>query len=103
MGVMMFDPSNSAAIPKFSLSSDELHIRRIGKMPPPASLGIGGLCRTANSSSFLPLGKVVGDDRGYFVYTRRATMPRKANVPRPLFAARYSDDADALDGSGRAN
>src|SRR5437899_5539162 len=103
-GVTMFDPSNSAAIPNFLYRASELHI-------PPAS---------ANAAAPLPWemadvphgeihhhfyrSKVVGDDRGYFVYTPPGYDPRgKQSYPVLYLLHGYSDDADAWTAVGRAN
>ncbi|HET7107019.1 MAG TPA: alpha/beta hydrolase-fold protein [Candidatus Acidoferrum sp.] len=102
-GVTMFDPSNSATIPNFLYRASELHI-------PPAS---------ANAASFswetadVPHGeihhhfyrsRVVGDDRGYFVYTPPGYDPRgKQTYPVLYLLHGYSDDADAWTAVGRAN
>jgi enterochelin esterase-like enzyme len=103
-GVTMFDPSNSAAIPNFLYRASELHV-------PPAS---------ANAAAPLPWemadvphgeiqhhfyrSKVVGDDRGYFVYTPPGYDPRgKQTYPVLYLLHGYSDDADAWTAVGRAN
>src|SRR5437899_2875577 len=103
-GVTMFDPSNSAAIPNFLYRASELHI-------PPTS---------ANAAAPLPWemadvphgeihhhfyrSKVVGDDRGYFVYTPPGYDPRgKQSYPVLYLLHGYSDDADAWTAVGRAN
>jgi enterochelin esterase family protein len=103
-GVTMFDPSNSAAIPNFLYRASELHI-------PPAS---------ANATAPLPWemadvphgeihhhfyrSKVVGDERGYFVYTPPGYDPRgKQTYPVLYLLHGYSDDADAWTAVGRAN
>ena len=103
-GVTMFDPSNSAAIPNFLYRASELHI-------PPAS---------ANAAAPLPWemadvphgeihhhfyrSKVVGDDRGYFVYTPPGYDPRgKQTYPVLYLLHGYSDDANAWTAVGRAN
>src|SRR5260370_20799072 len=103
-GVTMFDPSNSAAIPNFLYRASELHI-------PPAS---------ANATAPLPWetadvphgeihhhfyrSNVVGDERGYFVYTPPGYDPRgKQTYPVLYLLHGYSDDADAWTAVGRAN
>jgi enterochelin esterase family protein len=105
-GVTMFDPSNSAAIPNFLYRASELHV-------PPAS-------RDSSSSALFPWeiadvphgeihhhfyrSKVVGDDRGYFVYTPPGYDPRgKQTYPVLYLLHGYSDDADAWTVVGRAN
>jgi enterochelin esterase-like enzyme len=103
-GVTMFDPSNSVAIPNFLHRASELHI-------PPAS---------AHAAALLPweiadlphgeihhhfyLSKLVGDQRGYFVYTPPGYDPRgKQTYPVLYLLHGYSDDADAWTAVGRAN
>ena len=103
-GVTMFDPSNSAAIPNFLYRASELHVA-------PAS---------GNAAALLPWemadvphgeihhqfyrSKVVGDDRGYFVYTPPGYDPRgKQTYPVLYLLHGYSDDADAWTAVGRAN
>jgi enterochelin esterase-like enzyme len=103
-GVTMFDPSNSAAIPNFLYRASELHV-------PPES---------ANAAAPLPWemadvphgeihhhfyrSKVVGDERGYFVYTPPGYNPRgKQTYPVLYLLHGYSDDASAWTAVGRAN
>ncbi|HWY05420.1 MAG TPA: alpha/beta hydrolase-fold protein [Candidatus Acidoferrales bacterium] len=103
-GVTMFDPSNSAAIPNFLYRASELYV-------PPAS---------ANAAAPLPWeiadvphgevhhhfyrSKVVGDERGYFVYTPPGYDPRgKQTYPVLYLLHGYSDDASAWTAVGRAN
>src|SRR5882724_5758497 len=103
-GVTMFDPANSSAIPNFLYRASELHV-------PPAS---------ANAASPLAWemadvqhgeihhhfyhSKVVGDDRGYFVYTPPGYDPRgKQTYPVLYLLHGYSDDASAWTAVGRAN
>jgi enterochelin esterase-like enzyme len=103
-GVTMFDPSNSGAIPNFLYRASELHV-------PPASANAAAplLWEMAD----VPHGeihhhfyrsKVVGDDRGYFVYTPPGYDPRgKHTYPVLYLLHGYSDDADAWTAVGRAN
>jgi enterochelin esterase-like enzyme len=103
-GVTMFDPSNSAAIPNFLYRASELYV-------PSAS---------ANAAAPLPWemadvphgeihnhfyrSKVVGDERGFFVYTPPGYDPRgKQTYPVLYLLHGYSDDASAWTVVGRAN
>jgi len=105
-GVTMFDPSNSAPIPNFLYRASALHV-------PPAS----GNSRESASPTWeiadVPHGeihhhfyrsKVVGDERGYFVYTPPGYNQRgKQTYPVLYLLHGYSDDADAWTAVGRAN
>jgi enterochelin esterase family protein len=103
-GVTMFDPSNSAAIPNFLYRASELHVP-----PAPANVGAPLPWEIAD----VPHGeihhhfyrsKLVGDDRGYFVYTPPGYDPRgKQTYPVLYLLHGYSDDADAWTAVGRAN
>jgi enterochelin esterase-like enzyme len=105
-GVAMFDPSNSATKPNFLYRASELHI-------PPASSNSGGSASPAWEIADVPHGeihhhfyhsKVVGDDRGYFVYTPPGYDPRgKQTYPVLYLLHGYSDDASAWTAVGRAN
>src|SRR6266849_8303958 len=104
-GVTMFDPSNSAAIPNFLYRASELHIQ-----PAPGNSATAPL---PWEIADVPHGevhhhfyrsKVVGDDRGYFVYTPPGYDPRgKQTYPVLYLLHGYSDDADAWTAVGRAN
>src|SRR6266481_5631653 len=70
-GVAMFDPSNSATKPNFLYRASELHVA-------PAAANSGDSASPAWEIADVPHGevhhhfyrsKVVGDERGYFVYT----------------------------------
>jgi enterochelin esterase family protein len=103
-GATMFDPSNSAAIPNFLYRASGLHI-------PPAS--VNAAAPFPWEMADVPHGeihhhfyrsKVVGDDRGYFVYTPPGYDPRgKQKYPVLYLLHGYSDDADAWTAVGRAN
>jgi len=103
-GVTMFDPANSSAIPNFLYRASELHV-------PPASATAAGPLPWETAD--VPHGeihhhfyrsKVVGDDRGYFVYTPPGYDPRgKQTYPVLYLLHGYSDDADAWTAVGRAN
>jgi enterochelin esterase-like enzyme len=105
-GVAMFDPSNSATKPNFLYRASELHI-------PPASANSGDSASPAWEIAEVPHGevhhhfyrsKVVGDERGYFVYTPPGYDPRgKQNYPVLYLLHGYSDDASAWTAVGRAN
>src|SRR5882757_2951052 len=70
-GVGMFDPSNHAIKPNFLYRASEVHV------PGPASLSweIGAVPHGEIHHHFYKSG-VVGDDRGYFVYTPPGYDPR---------------------------
>jgi enterochelin esterase-like enzyme len=105
-GVAMFDPSNSATKPNFLYRASELHV-------PPASANSGDSASPAWEIADVPHGeihhhfyrsKVVGDDRGYFVYTPPGYDPRgKQTYPVLYLLHGYSDDANAWTAVGRAN
>jgi enterochelin esterase-like enzyme len=105
-GVAMFDPSNSATKPNFLYRGSELHI-------PAASGNSGDSASPAWETADVPHGeihhhfyrsKVVGDDRGYFVYTPPVYDPRgKQTYPVLYLLHGYSDDASAWTAVGRAN
>jgi enterochelin esterase family protein len=102
-GVDLFDPSNYAHKPNFLYRSSEVHV------PGPAS-GPGSLpWETAD----VPRGEIhhhfyksgiVGDQRGFFVYTPPGYDPRgKQAYPVLYLLHGYSDDANAWTEVGRAN
>ena len=103
-GVTIFDPSNSAAIPNFLYRASEVHV-------PPASANAAALLPWETAD--VPHGeihhhfyrsKVVGDERGYFVYTPPGYDARgKQTYPVLYLLHGYSDDADAWTVVGRAN
>jgi enterochelin esterase-like enzyme len=105
-GVAMFDPSNSATKPNFLYRASELHI-------PPASSNSSNSALPAWEIADVPHGeihhhfyhsKVVGDERGYFVYTPPGYDPRgKQTYPVLYLLHGYSDDANAWTAVGRAN
>jgi len=105
-GVAMFDPSNSATKPNFLYRGSELHI-------PAASGNSRDSASPAWETADVPHGeihhhfyrsKVVGDDRGYFVYTPPLYDPRgKQTYPVLYLLHGYSDDASAWTAVGRAN
>jgi enterochelin esterase-like enzyme len=105
-GVGMLDPSNDAIKPNFLYRSSEVHI-------PPASGNSGDPTSTTWEIADVPHGeihhhfyrsKVVGDERGYFVYTPPGYDPRgKQTYPVLYLLHGYSDDASAWTAVGRAN
>jgi len=105
-GVTMFDPSNSAAIPNFLYRASALHV-------PPAAGNPNGSALLPWELADVPHGevhhhfyrsKVVGDERGYFVYTPPGYNPRgKQTYPVLYLLHGYSDDASAWTAVGRAN
>jgi enterochelin esterase-like enzyme len=102
----MLDPSNSAIKPNFLDRSNEVHI-------PPASGNSGDSALPAWEIADVPHGeihhhfyhsKVVGDERGYLVYTPPGYNPRgKQTYPALYLLHGYSDDASAWTAVGRAN
>ena len=105
-GVAMFDPSNSATKPNFLYRSSELHV-------PFASSNSSDFSAPAWEIADVPHGevhhhfyrsKVVGDERGYFVYAPPGYDPRgKQTYPVLYLLHGYSDDARAWTAVGRAN
>jgi enterochelin esterase-like enzyme len=105
-GVAMFDPSNSATKPNFLYRASELHV-------PATSGNSGDSASPAWEIADVPHGevhhhfyrsKVVGDERGYFVYTPPSYDPRgKQTYPVLYLLHGYSDDASAWTAVGRAN
>ena len=103
-GVTMFDPSNSATIPNFLYRASELHI-------PPGAGNSGVSSSPAWEIADVPHGeihhyfyhsKVVGDERGYFVYTPPGYNPRgKQTYPvLYLFAAWLQRRRKCVDDGG---
>ena len=102
----MFDPSNSATKPNYLYRASELHV-------PPAPGNSGDSSTPAWEMANVPHGeihhhfyrsKVVGDERGYFVYTPPGYDPRgKQTYPVLYLLHGYSDDASAWTAVGRAN
>jgi enterochelin esterase-like enzyme len=105
-GVTMFDPSNSATKPNYLYRASELHV-------PPAAGDSGDSALPTWEIADVPHGevhhhfyrsKVVGDERGYFVYTPPGYDPRgKQTYPVLYLLHGYSDDASAWTAVGRAN
>jgi enterochelin esterase-like enzyme len=105
-GVAMLDPSNSVTKPNFLYRANEVHV-------PPGPGSSGDSSTPAWEVADVPHGeihhhfyrsKVVGDDRGYFVYTPPGYNPRgKQTYPVLYLLHGYSDDASAWTAVGRAN
>jgi enterochelin esterase-like enzyme len=105
-GVAMLDPSNSATKPNFLYRANEVHV-------PPASGNSSDSTSPTWEIANVPHGevhhhfyrsKVVGDERGYFVYTPPGYHPRgKQTYPVLYLLHGYSDDASAWTAVGRAN
>jgi enterochelin esterase-like enzyme len=98
-GVGLFDPSNYAVKPNFLYRASEVHV------PGPASLSweISAVPHGEIHHHFYKSG-VVGDDRGYFVYTPPGYDPRgKQTYPVLYLLHGFSDDASAWTAVGRAN
>jgi len=105
-GAAVLDPANNTVKPNFLYRANELHVR-------PASGNSSDSAWPAWEISNVPRGvihhhfyrsKVVGDERGYFVYTPPGYNPRgKQTYPVLYLLHGYSDDADAWTAVGRAN
>jgi enterochelin esterase-like enzyme len=98
-GVGLFDPSNHAVKPNFLYRASEVHV------PGPASLSweIAAVPHGEIHHHFYRSG-VVGDDRGYYVYTPPGYDPRgKQTYPVLYLLHGYSDDASAWTAVGRTN
>lgn len=108
-GAAVLDPSNNTIKPNLLYRANELHV-------PPMP---GNSSNSTNSTwpaweiSDVPRGeihhhfyhsKVVGDERGYFVYTPPGYNPRgKQTYPVLYLLHGFSDDASAWTAVGRAN
>jgi enterochelin esterase-like enzyme len=98
-GVSMFDPSNHAVKPNFLYRASELHVPGAAS----ASWEIAALPHGEIHHHFYKSG-VVGDDRGYYVYTPPGYDPRgKQSYPVLYLLHGFSDDASAWTVVGRAN
>jgi enterochelin esterase family protein len=105
-GVTMFDPSNSATIPNFLYRASELHVSAPSGNASDRVLLPWELADVPHGEihHHFYRSKVVGDDRGYFVYTPPGYDPRaKQTYPVLYLLHGYSDDADAWTAVGRAN
>jgi hypothetical protein len=102
-GVALLDPSNSAIKPNFLYRASEVHV-------PPASLHSSDSASPVWEIADVQHGeihhhfyhsKVVGDERGYFVYTPPGYNPRgKQTYPVLIFAARLQRRRQRVDGGG---
>src|SRR6267142_5450396 len=109
-GVGLFDPSNYAIKPNFLYRSSEVHIP--GPVSGPTSGPASGpglpweitdVPRGEVHHHFYKSG-VVGDDRGFYVYTPPGYDPRgKQSYPVLYLLHGYSDDASAWTAVDRAN
>jgi enterochelin esterase family protein len=98
-GVGLFDPSNHVIKPNFLYRASEVHV------PGPASLSweIGAVPHGEIHHHFYKSG-VVGDDRGFYVYTPPGYDPRGKQMYPVLYLLHgFSDDASAWTAVGRAN
>src|SRR5579859_580777 len=105
-GAAVLDPSNNTIKPNLLYRANELHV-------PPASGNSSNSAWPTWEISNVPRGvihhhfyrsKVVGDERGYFVYTPPGYNPRgKQTYPVLYLLHGYSDDASAWTAVGRAN
>jgi enterochelin esterase-like enzyme len=105
-GVTMFDSTNHSVIPNFLYRASEVHV--------PASAARGsGAASLPWELADVPHGEihhhfyksgVVGDERGFYVYTPPGYDPRgKQTYPVLYLLHGYSDDANAWTAVGRAN
>jgi enterochelin esterase-like enzyme len=98
-GVGMFDPSNHAIKPNFLYRASEVHVPGAAS----ASWEIAAVPHGEVHHHFYK-SAVVGDDRGYYVYTPPGYDPRgKQTYPVLYLLHGYSDDASAWTAVGRAN
>jgi enterochelin esterase-like enzyme len=98
-GVGLLDPSNHSIKPNFLYRASEMHV------PGAASLSweIGAVPHGEIHHHFYKSG-VVGDDRGFFVYTPPGYDPRGNQTYPVLYLLHgFSDDASAWTAVGRAN
>jgi enterochelin esterase-like enzyme len=98
-GVSMFDPSNHAVKPNFLYRASELHVPGAASAP----WEVAAVPHGEIHHHFYKSG-VVGDDRGYYVYTPPGYDPRgKQTYPVLYLLHGFSDDASAWTAVGRAN
>ena len=98
-GVNMFDPSNHAVKPNFLYRASEVHVPGAAL----ASWEVAAVPHGEIHHHFYKSG-VVGDDRGYYVYTPPGYDPRgKQAYPVLYLLHGFSDDASAWTAVGRAN
>jgi enterochelin esterase family protein len=104
-GAAVLDPSNNTIKPNLLYRANELHV-------PPGSVNPGSPSPSWEIAE-VPRGeihhhfyhsKVVGDERGYFVYTPPGYNPRgKQTYPVLYLLHGFSDDASAWTAVGRGN
>jgi enterochelin esterase family protein len=98
-GVNSFDPSNYATVPNFLYRESSVHVPG----PPTLSWETNDVPHGEVHHHFYKSG-VVGDDRGFFVYTPPGYDPRgKQSYPVLYLLHGFSDDANAWTAVGRAN
>ena len=98
-GVNSFDPSNFATVPNFLYRESSVHVPG----PPTLSWETNDVPHGEVHHHFYKSG-VVGDDRGFFVYTPPGYDPRgKQSYPVLYLLHGFSDDANAWTAVGRAN
>jgi enterochelin esterase-like enzyme len=98
-GISLIDPSNSRMKPNLLYTQSLVHV------PGPASLAweINDVPHGAVHHHFYR-SQIVGDDRGYFVYTPPGYDPSAKTLYPVLYLLHgYSDDASAWTAVGRAN
>src|SRR6266404_168034 len=98
-GVGLLDPSNYRVKPNFLYRSNEVHVPG----PPSLSWEIAAVPHGEIHHHFYE-SAVVGDHRGFFVYTPPGYDPRaKLTYPVLYLLHGYSDNAEAWTAVGRAN
>ncbi len=98
-GLNSFDPSNYATVPNFLYRESSVHVPG----PPTLSWETNDVPRGEVHHHFYK-SEVVGDDRGFFVYTPPGYDPRgKQSYPVLYLLHGFSDDANAWTAVGRAN
>ena len=108
-GVNSFDPANHATVPNFLYRESSVHVPGPISGPSGTASGPGLPWETAD----VPHGEVhhhfyksgvVGDDRGFYVYTPPGYDPRgKQSYPVLYLLHGFSDDANAWTAVGREN
>ena len=104
-GAAVLDPSNNTIKPNLLYRANELHVPPGPANPesPSPSWEIADVPRGEIHHHFYH-SKVVGDERGYFVYTPPGYNPRgKQTYPVLYLLHGFSDDASAWTAVGRAN
>jgi len=98
-GVNGFDPSNHSIKPNFLFRASEVHVPG----PPALAWEVNAIPRGAVHHHFYK-SAVVGDERGFYVYTPPGYDPHgKQTYPVLYLLHGYSDDASAWTAVGRAN